>query len=167
MNKKKTQSKTAKSGSTKKKSPSVKELNEQINNEKDKYVRLFAEFENYKRRTAKERIDLFKTAGKEVLSSLIPVVEDFKRALNQEDANLEDTQGIHLIYNKLTETLKNQGLEELEVKIGDSFDSEIHEAISQIPAQNDDQKGKIIDIIEGGYKLGDQVIKFPKVVVAQ
>ena len=167
MNKKKTESKTAKSSSNKKKSPSVKELNETINNEKDKYVRLFAEFENYKRRTAKERIDLFKTAGKEVLSSLIPVVEDFKRALNQEDVNQEDNQGIKLIYNKLIETLKNQGLEELEVEIGDSFDSEIHEAISQIPAQNDDQKGKIIDIIEGGYKLGDQVIKFPKVVVAQ
>ena len=167
MNKKKTESKTAKSGAIKKKSPSVKELNETINNEKDKYVRLFAEFENYKRRTAKERIDLFKTAGKEVLSSLIPVVEDFKRALNQEDPNQEDNQGIQLIYNKLIETLKNHGLEELEVKVGDSFDSEIHEAISQIPAQNDDQKGKIIDIIEGGYKLGDQVIKFPKVVVAQ
>ena len=167
MNKKKTESKTAKSGATKKKSPSVKDLKEPINNEKDKYVRLFAEFENYKRRTAKERIDLFKTAGKEVLSSLIPVVEDFKRALNQEDVNQEDNQGIKLIYNKLIETLKNQGLEELEVEIGDSFDSEIHEAISQIPAQNDDQKGKIIDIIEGGYKLGDQVIKFPKVVVAQ
>ena len=167
MNKKKTESKTAKSGAIKKKSPSVKELNETINNEKDKYVRLFAEFENYKRRTAKERIDLFKTAGKEVLSSLIPVVEDFKRALNQEDPNQEDNQGIQLIYNKLIETLKNQGLEELEVKVGDSFDSEIHEAISQIPAQNDDQKGKIIDIIEGGYKLGDQVMKFPKVVVAQ
>ena len=110
---------------------------------------------------------MFKTAGKEVLSSLIPVVEDFKRALNQEDPKQEDTDGIKLIYNKLTETLKNQGLDELEVKIGDSFDSEIHEAISQIPAQNDDQKGKIIDIIEGGYKLGGQVIKFPKVVVAQ
>ena len=164
MNKKKTESKTAKSSASKKKSPSVKELNETINNEKDKYVRLFAEFENYKRRTAKERIDLFKT---EVLSSLIPVVEDFKRALNQEDVNQEDNQGIKLIYNKLIETLKNQGLEELEVEIGDSFDSEIHEAISQIPAQDDDQKGKIIDIIEGGYKLGDQVIKFPKVVVAQ
>ena len=167
MNKKKTEIKSAKSGTTKKKSPSVKELNEQIKNEKDKYVRLFAEFENYKRRTAKERIDLFKTAGKEVLSSLIPVVEDFKRALNQEDSSKEDTQGIQLIYNKLLETLKNQGLEELEVNIGDLFDSEIHEAISQIPAQNDDQKGKIIDIIEGGYMLGDQVIKFPKVVVAQ
>ena len=167
MNKKKTEIKSAKSGTTKKKSPSVKELNEQIKNEKDKYVRLFAEFENYKRRTAKERLDLFKTAGKEVLSSLIPVVEDFKRALNQEDSSKEDTQGIQLIYNKLLETLKNQGLEELEVEIGDLFDSEIHEAISQIPAQYDDQKGKIIDIIEGGYKLGDQVIKFPKVVVAQ
>ena len=167
MNKKKTEIKSAKSGTTKKKSPSVKELNEQIKNEKDKYVRLFAEFENYKRRTAKERIDLFKTAGKEVLSSLIPVVEDFKRALNQEDSSKDDTQGIQLIYNKLLETLKNQGLEELEVEIGDLFDSEIHEAISQIPAQDDDQKGKIIDIIEGGYKLGDQVIKFPKVVVAQ
>jgi len=167
MNKKKTEIKSAKSGTTKKKSPAVKELNEQIKNEKDKYVRLFAEFENYKRRTAKERIDLFKTAGKEVLSSLIPVVEDFKRALNQEDSSKEDTQGIQLIYNKLLETLKNQGLEELEVEIGDLFDSEIHEAISQIPAQDDDQKGKIIDIIEGGYKLGDQVIKFPKVVVAQ
>jgi len=167
MNKKKTEIKSAKSGTTKKKSPSVKELNEQIKNEKDKYVRLFAEFENYKRRTAKERIDLFKTAGKEVLSSLIPVVEDFKRALNQEDSSKEDTQGIQLIYNKLLETIKNQGLEELEVEIGDLFDSEIHEAISQIPAQDDDQKGKIIDIIEGGYKLGDQVIKFPKVVVAQ
>ena len=167
MNKKKTEIKSAKSATTKKKSPSVKELNEQIKNEKDKYVRLFAEFENYKRRTAKERIDLFKTAGKEVLSSLIPVVEDFKRALNQEDSSKDDTQGIQLIYNKLLETLKNQGLEELEVEIGDLFDSEIHEAISQIPAQDDDQKGKIIDIIEGGYKLGDQVIKFPKVVVAQ
>ncbi|MDA0330827.1 MAG: nucleotide exchange factor GrpE [Bacteroidetes bacterium] len=167
MNKKKAEYKTPKTANTKKKSPSVKELNDTIDKEKDKYVRLFAEFENYKRRTAKERIDLFKTAGKEVISSLIPVVEDFKRALNQEDANPNDTQGIQLIFNKLIETLKNQGLEELEIKVGDSFDSEIHEAISQVPAQNDDQKGKIIDIIEGGYKLGDQVLKFPKVVVAQ
>jgi len=167
MNKKKAEYKTPKTANTKKKSPSVKELNDIIDKEKDKYVRLFAEFENYKRRTAKERIDLFKTAGKEVISSLIPVVEDFKRALNQEDANPNDTQGIQLIFNKLIETLKNQGLEELEIKVGDSFDSEIHEAISQVPAQNDDQKGKIIDIIEGGYKLGDQVLKFPKVVVAQ
>ena len=101
----------------KKKSPSVKELNETINNEKDKYVRLFAEFENYKRRTAKERIDLFKTAGKEVLSSLIPVVEDFKRALNQEDVNQEDNQGIKLIYNKLIETLKTKVLKNWKLRL--------------------------------------------------
>ena len=167
MNKKKTNSKSPKKSNSRKKSPSLKELNELLDNEKNKYVRLFAEFENYKRRTTKERIELFKTAGKEVLSSLIPVIEDFKRALNQEDSKEDDAKGIQLIYNKFIETLKSQGLEELEVNIGDPFDSDIHEAISQIPSQEDGQKGKIIDIIEGGYKLGDQVIKFPKVVVAQ
>ena len=166
MNKKKTESKTAKSGATKKKSPSVKELNEKINNEKDKYVRLFAEFENYKRRTAKERIELFKTAGKDVLSSLVPVLEDFKRAISQEGSNSDD-EGINLIYNKFNETLKNQGLIEVEVNLGDVFDAEIHEAISQIPAKNESQKGKIIDIIQGGYKIGDNIITYPKVVVAQ
>ena len=166
MNKKKTESKTAKSGATKKKSPSVKDLKEQINNEKDKYVRLFAEFENYKRRTAKERIELFKTAGKDVLSSLVPVLEDFKRAISQEGSNSDD-EGINLIFNKFNETLKNQGLIEVEVNLGDVFDAEIHEAISQIPAQEDSQKGKIIDIIQGGYKIGDNIITYPKVVVAQ
>ena len=166
MNKKKTESKTAKSSASKKKSPSVKELNETINNEKDKYVRLFAEFENYKRRTAKERIELFKTAGKDVLLSLVPVLEDFKRAISQEGSNSDD-EGINLIYNKFNETLKNQGLIEVEVNLGDVFDAEIHEAISQIPAQEDSQKGKIIDIIQNGYKIGDNIITYPKVVVAQ
>ena len=134
--------------------------------EKEKYVRLFAEFENYKRRTAKERIELFKTAGKDVLSSLVPVLEDFKRAISQEGSNSDD-EGINLIYNKFNETLKNQGLIEVEVNLGDVFDAEIHEAISQIPAKDDSQKGKIIDIIQGGYKIGDNIITYPKVVVAQ
>ena len=134
--------------------------------EKEKYVRLFAEFENYKRRTAKERIELFKTAGKDVLSSLVPVLEDFKRAISQEGSNSDD-EGINLIFNKFNETLKNQGLIEVEVNLGDVFDAEIHEAISQIPAQEDSQKGKIIDIIQGGYKIGDNIITYPKVVVAQ
>lgn len=165
MNKKKSDSKSSKS-SVKKKSPSVKELNESLKLEKEKYVRLFAEFENYKRRTSKERIELYKTAGKEVISALIPVIDDFKRAFEQE-SNSSDNQGINLIYNKLSETLKNQGLIEIEVNKGDLFDSEIHEAISQIAALEEDQKGKIIDIIEGGYKLGEQVLKYPKVVVAQ
>ncbi len=150
----------------KKKSPSIKELNESLKLEKEKYVRLFAEFENYKRRTAKERIELFKTAGKDVLSSLVPVLEDFKRAISLEGSDSDD-EGIKLIYNKFNETLKNQGLVEVEVNIGDIFDAEIHEAISQIPAQEDNQKGKIIDIIQAGYKIGDNVITYPKVVVAQ
>ena len=151
---------------SKKKSPSIKELNESLKLEKEKYVRLFAEFENYKRRTAKERIELFKTAGKDVLSSLVPVLEDFKRAISQEGSNSND-EGINLIYNKFNETLKNQGLIEVEVNIGDTFDVEIHEAISQIPAKDESQKGKIIDIIQGGYKIGDNIITYPKVVVAQ
>ena len=164
MTKKTSNKKTSKV--SKKKSPSIKELNESLKLEKEKYVRLFAEFENYKRRTAKERIDLFKTAGKDVLSSLVPVLEDFKRAISQEGSNSDD-EGINLIFNKFNETLKNQGLIEVEVNLGDVFDAEIHEAISQIPAQEDSQKGKIIDIIQNGYKIGDNIITYPKVVVAQ
>ena len=151
---------------SKKKSPTTKELNESLRLEKEKYVRLFAEFENYKRRTAKERIELFKTAGKDVLSSLVPILEDFKRAISLEGSDSND-EGINLIYNKFNETLKNQGLIEVEVNVGDIFDAEIHEAISQIPAKEDSQKGKIIDIIQGGYKIGDNIITYPKVVVAQ
>ena len=151
---------------SKKKSPTTKELNESLRLEKEKYVRLFAEFENYKRRTAKERIELFKTAGKDVLSSLVPILEDFKRAISLEGSNSND-EGINLIYNKFNETLKNQGLIEVEVNVGDIFDAEIHEAISQIPAEKDSQKGKIIDIIQSGYKIGDNIITYPKVVVAQ
>ena len=166
MTKKNPDNKKVPKVASKKKSPSTKELNESLKLEKEKYVRLFAEFENYKRRTAKERIELFKTAGKDVLSSLVPVLEDFKRAISLEGSDSDD-EGIKLIYNKFNETLRNQGLVEVEVNIGDIFDAEIHEAISQIPAQEDNQKGKIIDIIQGGYKIGDNVITYPKVVVAQ
>ena len=166
MTKKNSVNKKASKAPPKKKSPSLKELNESLKLEKEKYVRLFAEFENYKRRTAKERIELFKTAGKDVLSSLVPVLEDFKRAISLEGSDSND-EGINLIYNKFNETLKNQGLIEVEVNVGDIFDAEIHEAISQIPAQKDSQKGKIIDIIQGGYKIGDNIITYPKVVVAQ
>ena len=166
MTKKNPDNKKARKEPSKKKSPSTKELNESLRLEKEKYVRLFAEFENYKRRTAKERIELFKTAGKDVLSSLVPILEDFKRAISLEGSDSND-EGINLIYNKFNETLKNQGLIEVEVNVGDLFDAEIHEAISQIPAQNDSQKGKIIDIIQGGYKIGDNIITYPKVVVAQ
>ena len=150
-----------------KKGNSTKDLKEKIKSEEEKYLRLFAEFENYKKRTTKERIDLYKTAGKEVILGLIPVLEDFKRALNSETGKFDDAEGINLIYNKLSETLKSQGLVEINTDIGEDFDSEKHEAISQIPAEKKGDKGKIIDVIESGYSLGDQIIKFPKVVVAQ
>ena len=149
------------------KGSSIKDLKEKIKSEEEKYLRLFAEFENYKKRTTKERIDLFKTAGKEVIQGLIPVLEDFKRAVNPETGKFDDLEGINLIYNKLSETLKSQGLVEIKTEIGEDFDSEKHEAISQIPAEKKEDKGKIIDIIEGGYSLGDKILKFPKVVVAQ
>ncbi|MFM1807951.1 MAG: nucleotide exchange factor GrpE [Bacteroidota bacterium] len=135
--------------------------------EKDKFLRLFAEFENYKKRTTKERMDLFKTAGREVISALLPVVDDFERALNelQKQEQTEHAEGIKLIYNKLIETLKSKGLTVIEIAIGDAFDSELHEAITQIKAPEESLVGKVIDVIEKGYKLGDQIIRHPKVVV--
>ncbi|MEP3211346.1 MAG: nucleotide exchange factor GrpE [Maribacter sp.] len=142
-------------------------LQEELGKEKDKFLRLFAEFENYKKRTSKERIDLFKTAGQEVIVSLLPVMDDFDRAM-KELAKSEDKEmfkGVELINNKFRETLKNKGLTEAEAKQGDSFDAEIHDAITQIPAPNKKLKGKIIDVVEKGYKLGDKIIRHPKVVV--
>ncbi|MDF4202362.1 nucleotide exchange factor GrpE [Maribacter sp. SA7] len=142
-------------------------LNEELAKEKDKFLRLFAEFENYKRRTSKERMELFKTAGQEVIVSLLPVLDDFDRAM-KELAKSEDKdafKGVELINVKLRETLKGKGLEMVEANAGDVFDAEIHEAITQIPAPDKKMKGKIIDVIEKGFKLGDRIIRHPKVVV--
>ena len=146
----------------------IKELRTQLKEEEDKYLRLFAEFENYKKRTTKERIDLFKTAGQEVISSLLPVLDDFSRAIRESKKmkNSTDFVGLELIFNKFNDILKTNGLLDLEVNKGDFFDSELHEAISQIKTDKK-QSGKIIDIIEKGYKLGDKIIRFPKVVVGQ
>ncbi|MCM4165758.1 MULTISPECIES: nucleotide exchange factor GrpE [unclassified Arenibacter] len=143
------------------------QLKEDLAKEKDKFLRLFAEFENYKRRTSKERMDLFKTAGQEVIVSLLPVIDDFDRAL-KEISKAEDQElfkGVELISNKFKETLKNKGLLEVEVKQGDAFDAEIHDAITQIPAPSKKLKGKIVDVVEKGFKLGDKIIRHPKVVV--
>jgi len=147
----------------------LKELNLALKEEKDKYLRLFAEFENYKKRTSKERIELYKTANKEVITSLIPILDDFNRAnqqINKESGSV-DKEGINLIYNKFHEVLKNNGLSQTKVKIGDEFDAELHEAITQIPAPSEEEKGKIIDIVEIGYQLGDRIIRYPKVIVGQ
>lgn len=146
------------------------QLKEDLAKEKDKFMRLFAEFENYKKRTTKERIELFKTASQDVMVSMLPVLDDFERALMhiEEDKEAEELRkGVLLIYNKLISTLEQKGLAKIEVNQGDVFNADDHEAITQIPAPSDDLKGKIIDVVERGYKLGDKVIRFPKVVIGQ
>ncbi|MFZ2283756.1 MAG: nucleotide exchange factor GrpE [Lutibacter sp.] len=139
--------------------------------EKDKFLRLFAEFENYKKRTSKERIELFKTANEDLMTVLLPILDDFDRALNEikkaKDEDKELFKGIELINNKLRNSLAQKGLSVIDAKGGDVFDVELHEAITQIPAPTDDFKGKIIDVLEQGYKLGEKVIRYPKVVTGQ
>lgn len=150
-----------------KEEPTSEEL---LQTEKDKFLRLFAEFENYKKRTTKERIELFKTAGQEVMTSLLPVVDDFERALShiEDDKEAEELRkGVLLIYQKLYKTLEQKGLSKIETNQGDVFDAEIHEAITQIPASSEELKGKIIDCVEKGYKLGDKIIRYPKVVIGK
>ncbi|MBO6213525.1 nucleotide exchange factor GrpE [Algoriella sp.] len=142
-------------------------VKEQLAKEKDQYLRLFAEFDNFKKRTSRERIDFFKTANKEVVTALLPVLDDFQRAMVQieksDDNGLQ--QGVELIYNKLNETLRTKGLNVIEVKAGDDFNTDLHEAITQIPAPREDLKGKIVDVVETGYLLNDVVIRYAKVVV--
>ena len=144
-------------------------LDDQIREEKDKFLRLFAEFENYKRRTAKERIELFSTASEEVMISLLPVLDDFDRASVEieKDKDNEILKGVLLIKNKLFDSLKSKGLDLIEVKKGDEFNADDHEAVTQIPAPNKKMQGKIIDVIEKGYKLGEKVIRYPKVVIGK
>ena len=146
--------------------PTSEEL---IQQEKDKYLRLFAEFENYKKRISKERIELFKTASQELMTSLLPIMDDFDRGLTEikKVKDKELLKGMQLINDKFKNTLTQKGLSEIEVNKGDVFDAEIHEAITQIPAPSDKLKGKVIDAVEKGYKLGDKIIRYPKVVIGQ
>ena len=146
--------------------PTAEEL---IQTEKDKYLRLFAEFENKKKRTTKERIELYRTAGQDIMLSILPVLDDFDRGLAEikKAKDKELLKGMQLINDKLRSTLTQKGLEEVEAKKGETFDADVHEAITQIPAPTEDLKGKIIDVIEKGYKLGDKIIRFPKVVIGQ
>ena len=160
---------------TEKKIDSVKKKTDEISNEdqikleKDKFLRLFAEFENYKRRTAKERIELFSTASEEVMISLLPVLDDFDRAsiAIEKDKENEILKGIVLIKNKLYDSLKSKGLNLIEIHKGDEFNADHHEAVTQIDSPDKNMKGKIIDIIEKGYKLGEKVIRYPKVVIGK
>jgi molecular chaperone GrpE len=145
----------------------VEQLQNEVQKERDNFLRLFAEFENYKKRTSRERIELFSTANRELMLALLPVLDDFERGLNEIEKSSDGPlfEGMKLIYNKFKNTLTQKGLKEVEVETGDVFDAEIHEAISQIPAPDKKLKGKIIDVVEKGYKLGDTIIRYPKVVM--
>ncbi len=166
---KKTAKKPIKKGSDATAKSKMAELENALGAEKEKYLRLFAEFENYKKRTSKERLELFKTANQEVISALIPVLDDFERAQEQAQKTEKsaEVEGFFLIFNKFFEILKNQGLQASSVEKGTPFDAEKHEAITQIPAPSPEEKGKIIDIVEKGYQLGEKIIRYPKVVVGQ
>lgn len=147
----------------------ITELETQVSEAKDKYLRLFAEFDNFKKRNIKERLDIIKSASQDTLSSLLPVLDDFDRAKKSaEDENSTEpfSEGVIMVYNKLYNTLNGKGLEKME-STGEVFDPEIHEAITKIPAPSDDMKGKIVDTIEAGYKLNDKIIRHAKVVVGE
>jgi molecular chaperone GrpE len=140
----------------------------QIDALNDKYLRLYAEFDNYKRRTAKERIELFKTANADVIKSMLSVLDDFDRAKKSMEIakDIEAVkEGIQLIHHKLKSTLQSQGLTEMESVVGKAFDTDLHEAITNVPAPSEDLKGKVMDEVEKGYLLNDKVIRYAKVVV--
>lgn len=132
----------------------------------DKHLRLQAEFDNFRKRTAKEKIDLTATASENVIKDILPVLDDFERALQnmEKNGNEADLQGVTLIFNKLKDTLKKKGLEEIEAKDAD-FNTDEHEALTMIPAPEEDKKGKVLDVIQKGYKLNGKVIRFARVVV--
>ena len=143
--------------------PSTEEL---LAQEKDRNIRLFAEFENYKKRNLKEKMEFAQYANSEMMISMLGVLDDFERAIKEiaKNGNEADLKGIELIYQKFKNKLSEKGLSVMEVNAGDSFDVDFHEAITQIPAPTEDLKGKIVDVIETGYKLHDKVIRFAKVV---
>lgn len=140
---------------------------DQLNEAKDKYLRLYSEFENFRRRTSKEKLSLISTATKDLMVDLIPVLDDFERAMSaSKDAKDEKSfkEGIELIQTKFSKALENKGLKKMKVKKGDKFDDEQHEAITQIPAEKK-LAGKVVDVVEAGYSMGDTVVRFAKVVV--
>ena len=146
---------------------SASQPNSEVAELKDKYLRLYADFENFRRRTAREKLELISNANEGLLQALIPVVDDFERAMqsigktNDLDAVKE---GVSLIYNKLYKTLEGKGLKPM-VSKGESFNADLHESVTQFPAPSDDLKGKVIDEVEKGYYLNDKVIRFAKVIV--
>ena len=147
----------------------IERLSKEVSELKDKYLRIYSEFENYRRRTAKEKIELIGTANEELMIELLPVMDDFERAIQAMDENHKDAssikEGVLLIYNKFKNVTEKKGLKLMESNPGDSFNTEIHDAITQVPSPEENLKGKIVDTIEKGYYLNDKVIRFAKVVI--
>ena len=147
----------------------MEKIQEELQEQKDKYLRLYAEFDNFRRRTAKEKVELNQTAGKDVIQSMLEVLDDCDRAekqLQSAENNDKLKEGIQLVFHKLRSTLKQKGLKEM-VSIGTVFNPDIHEAITEIPAPSADLKGKILDEVDKGYFLNDKIIRFAKVVVGK
>lgn len=144
-------------------------LKAELAEQKEKFIRLYAEFDNFKRRSAKERIELIQTAGKEVIQAMLEVMDDCDRAEKQMQ-NSEDLklirEGIQLVFTKLRNTLQSKGLKEMK-SIGEEFNPDLHEAITEIPVPDENMKGKVVDEVEKGYTLNDKIIRFSKVVVGK
>ncbi len=146
----------------------VQELGEKLSELNDKYLRLYSEFENYRKRTNQEKADLIKYGSEDTIKAILPIVDDYERALQafgENDDNAALKEGVVLIYNKLMSTLQQKGLKAIEAK-GEKFDENLHEAVAQFPASDEEQKGKVIDEVVKGYYLNDKVIRYSKVVVA-
>lgn len=136
----------------------------------DKYLRLYSEFENFRKRTAKEKLDLIMNASQDTMSAMLPILDDLERALksNEESTDIDAVkEGINLVSQKLNNILSGKGLKLMEVKSGDNFDLDLHEAITKIPAPSNELKGKVVDVIENGYYLNDKVIRYSKVVIGE
>ncbi len=147
----------------------LQELAEKYKELNEKYLRLSAEYDNYRKRTLKEKMDLIKNGGEDLLKNILPTVDNFERALKSinESSDIDAVkEGLILIYNTFIEMLKQRGIEEIEA-LGQILDTDLHEAIAQVPADSEENKGKIIDVIEKGYKLNEKILRFAKVVVAQ
>jgi len=143
-------------------------IKSELQEAKDKYLRLYSEFENFRRRTAKERLTLISTANEELMTALLPIVDDFergKKAMEETEDHKASKEGFDLIFNKFSNILKQKGLKPMESKSGSEFNTEVHEAISQMPVEKKKMKGKIIDVVEKGYYLDEKVIRFAKVVI--
>lgn len=147
----------------------IKFLKEELEKEKDKFLRLFAEFDNYKKRIQKERFDIFRNVHEQILIDLIPILDDFERGIKELKKSQEEhlVKGVFLIQEKLIKILKEKGLNKIKIKKGDDFNTDFHEAITQIPAITENLKGKIIEIIEAGYILKEKVIRHAKVITGK